>query len=176
MNLTLEKFGPEDFPDYFRLVGDAQVMAMITERALPEDEARADFENLLANNALHPDFGQFKVLDTQGRFLGLGKLALQATDSRHAELGYMLLPEHWGKGLAGRMAAQLIARVPPQTLDGLFAIIDPANIASRKVLINNGFSHQEFKDFDGLPGEVLALSFLSAAAGVAAGSMKRFDV
>lgn len=162
MTFTLEKFGQEDFSDYFRLVGNPQVMAMITERALPEDEARADFEKLLANNALHPDFGQFKVLDAQGRFLGLGKLALERADSRHAELGYMLLPEYWGKGVAGHLAAQLIARIPPKMLDGLFAIIDPANIPSRKILTNNGFCHREFREFDGLPGEILTLSLCHA--------------
>ena len=34
--LLLEKFTPQDFDDYYRLVGNADVMAMITERALPE--------------------------------------------------------------------------------------------------------------------------------------------
>ncbi|PJK14863.1 hypothetical protein CO613_04080 [Lysobacteraceae bacterium NML07-0707] len=40
-------------------------------------------------------------------------------------------------------------------LERLFAIIDPANIASRKILVRHGFVHQAFQDFDGLPGEVL---------------------
>jgi [ribosomal protein S5]-alanine N-acetyltransferase len=49
-----------------------------------------------------------------------------------------------------------VARAERQpTLESLFAIIDPANIPSRKILINNGFVSREFKDFDGLPGEVL---------------------
>ncbi len=42
-------------------------------------------------------------------------------------------------------------------LKGLIAIIDPVNIPSRKILINNGFHSQEFKDFDGLSGEILNL-------------------
>lgn len=44
VELTLRKFAPHDFEDYFRLVGNAQVMAKITERALPRDEAKEDFD------------------------------------------------------------------------------------------------------------------------------------
>lgn len=153
--LTLEKFTAADFADYRQLVGNAEVMAMITERALPEHEARADFDKLLANNGLHPLFGSFKVRDAAGRFLGLGKLTLESADSREAELGYMLLPEYWGKGWGGRIAAQLLALAQTQALDGIFAIIDPANVASRKILTKHGFVHREYKDFDGLPGEIL---------------------
>ena len=157
MHLIFEKFREDDFADYLRLVGDAQVMAMITERALPETEAREEFAQLLANNALHPDFGQFKVLDARGAFMGLGKLALTQADSREAELGYMLLPEYWGKGMGSRIAAQLlgVAQAHGGQIERLFAIIDPANIPSRKILLRLGFAHHEFKDFDGLPGEIL---------------------
>jgi ribosomal-protein-alanine N-acetyltransferase len=61
MHITLEKFGREDFDDYFRLVGDAAVMAMITERAIPADEARRNYRKLPADNALHPELGHFRV-------------------------------------------------------------------------------------------------------------------
>lgn len=48
--------------------------------------------------------------------------------------------------------------------DIIHSYIDQSNIASRKVLTNNGFAHQAFKDFDGLPGEILALTFANATA------------
>lgn len=161
MELTLSKFGQDDFGDYLRLVNDATVMAMITERAIPEDEARRDFDKVLAMNAIAPDFGQFRVLDAErGQFIGLGKLEIATCDADQAELGYVLLPDYWGKGIGGRIAKLLIerARRHPQ-LNGLYAIIDPANLASRKILTNNGFVSREFKDFDGLPGEILDLNW-----------------
>ncbi|PJK10425.1 GNAT family N-acetyltransferase [Lysobacteraceae bacterium NML95-0200] len=157
MPLAMHKFDSADFADYFRLVGNPQVMAMITERALPEDEARAEYAKLLENNGWHPAFGSFKLLDENGAFLGLGKLALESADGSAAELGYMLLPEYWGQGIGSRVAAQLLAVANAQAprLERLFAIIDPANVASRKILVRHGFVHQAFQDFDGLPGEVL---------------------
>ena len=63
MNIKLEKFHAQDFDDYFQLVGNEEVMAMITERAIPTEEAERDFQLLLANNQLHPNFGHFKILD-----------------------------------------------------------------------------------------------------------------
>jgi RimJ/RimL family protein N-acetyltransferase len=42
-------------------------------------------------------------------------------------------------------------------INKIFAIIDPKNIASRKILTSQGFIHKAFKDYDGLPGEILEL-------------------
>lgn len=159
METKIEKFTLEDFDDYYRLVGDKKVMAMITERALPLDEAKAEFERRIENNKLQDDFGSFKIVDGLSKeFVGLAKLEIEEKNSEEAELGYMILPEYWGKGIAGRMAKQLVevARAHP-TLKKIFAFVDPNNIPSKKILTNNGFVHKEFKDFDGLPGEVLEL-------------------
>ena len=59
----LEKFTAEDFDKYYRLVGSEEVMAMITERAIPLDEARGNYNSLLDNNELHKSFGSFKVTE-----------------------------------------------------------------------------------------------------------------
>lgn len=161
MDLLLVKFASQDFADYFRLVSDARVMAMITERAIPEDEARRDYQRLLINDKAHPDAGHFRILNADsGEFIGLGKLELAADSSDTAEVGYMILPAFWGKGIASHVAKLLVAQaqaLPP--LRCLVAIIDPANLPSRKVLTNNGFVSREFKTFDGLPGEVLELTW-----------------
>ncbi len=157
MEFTLEKFGPQDFDDYFRLVSDPKVMAMISERGIPADEARRDYADLLTNNDIHPDMGQFRILRRKtSHFIGLAKLAVSADNRQTAELGYMLLPEYWGQGIGGQIASMLVTRAEAQPdIRSLFAIIDPANLPSRKILINNGFVSREFKDFDGLPGEIL---------------------
>src|SRR5690606_38027269 len=154
--LTLRKFTSHDFEDYFLLVGNVQVMAKITERALPPDEARDDFKNRLSRNSIAEDYGYYKISDAaSGAFIGLAKLEVEQADSEEAVLGYILLPEYWGRGIGSRAAKQLVDRA--RTLPGLkrlFAIIDPNNMPSRKILINNGFISEAFRDFDGLPGEL----------------------
>lgn len=158
LNIVLEKFSQQDFADYFKLVSNAQVMAMITERAVPHDEARRDYDQLLKDNAESAELGHFRISDAQdGHFIGLGKLLPLADPPGTAELGYMLLPDYWGKGIASQVAAWLMDRAHHATaLTHLIAIIDPANLASRKILINHHFTSQEFREFDGLPGEILA--------------------
>ncbi|WP_312102844.1 GNAT family N-acetyltransferase [Acinetobacter venetianus] len=159
MNIKLEKFHAQDFDDYFQLVGNEEVMAMITERAIPTEEAERDFQLLLANNQLHPNFGHFKILDANtNEYIGLAKLEIKSLSDREAELGYMLLPSFWGKGIARKVSQHLLEDAKSQNLiNKIFAIIDPKNIASRKILTSQGFIHKEFKDYDGLSGEILEL-------------------
>ncbi|SUJ11969.1 Uncharacterised protein [Sphingobacterium spiritivorum] len=159
--LIFEKFDQDDFELYYSLVRDEKVMAMITERAIPLSEAKADYEKILGINGLHSSFGYFKVKTAKTReFVGLAKLEVIAGDSTEAELGYILLPSHWGKGFGNQMASEMlmIARKEPQ-INKVTAIIDPQNIPSIKILVNNGFVSEGLRDFDGLPGEILSLVF-----------------
>lgn len=159
IDVYLEKFHPQDFMDYFQLVSDLSVMEMITERAIPWDEAQIDFEQLIASNSEGEYFGNFKILTRSSKkFVGLAKLVLNKANIVEAEIGYMILPLYWGKGIASQVARELIGYAKLQnSLEIVMAIIDPKNIPSRKILINNGFVSKEFKDFDGLPGEILEL-------------------
>lgn len=128
-------------------------------KTIPTDEARRDFQNLIENNQLDPSFGNFKIINTiTDEFIGLAKLEIKEGIDDRAELGYMLLPEYWGIGIGGIVAKQLTDLAKAHnSIKSLFAIIDPKNIPSRKILVNNGFISREFKDFDGLLGEVLEL-------------------
>ncbi|ATZ67686.1 GNAT family N-acetyltransferase [Acinetobacter haemolyticus] len=159
MEIKLEKFNIQDFDYYFQLVSNTEVMAMITERAIPRDEAEYDFQQLITNNQLYERFGNFKILDADtNEFIGLAKLEIKEIDADELELGYMLLPSYWGKGIARKVSQHLLEEAKSQNLiNKIFAIIDPKNIASRKILTSQGFIHKEFKDYDGLSGEILEL-------------------
>ncbi len=158
--LGLKKFTRNDFDNYYRLVSNLKVMEMITERSIPYDEAKSNFEKIIQDNDLHPTFGVYKITnDFTNDFIGLAKLTINSTDCNEAELGYMLLPEYWGKGIAGRVAKELIEVVKSEgKVNRIIAIIDPKNIPSRQILIKNEFISREFIDFDGLLGEILELS------------------
>ncbi|MFD2033604.1 GNAT family N-acetyltransferase [Belliella marina] len=159
INIKLEKFTKSDFAHYFELVNNEKVMEMITERALEKEEAIKDFEKLIQNNELKENFGNFKIINNKNKeFIGLAKLEIKTKLDKEAELGYIIIPKYWGKGIAGNVGKTLIESAKKQSgIERLFAIIDPKNIPSRKILINNGFESKEFKDFDGLPGEILEL-------------------
>lgn len=162
MKILLRKFTKSDFAYYFRLVNNEKVMEMITERAIGLEEAQKDFNKILENNELELNFGNFKILNEETKeFLGLAKLEITETNRVEAELGYMILPKHWGKRIASTAGEKLIETARnQQSIKRIFAIIDPKNTPSRKILINNGFHSKEFRDFDGLPGEILELNLI----------------
>ncbi|MCH7335906.1 GNAT family N-acetyltransferase [Acinetobacter sp. NIPH 2699] len=159
MEIKLEKFNIQDFHYYFQLVSNIEVMAMITESAVPRDKAEHDFQQLVINNQLHENFGNFKILDADtNEFIGLAKLEIKEIDADALELGYMLLPNYWGRGIASRVSQHLLdISKKENSIDQIFAIIDPKNLASRKILTRQGFRHKAFKDYDGLAGEILEL-------------------
>ncbi|MEK7016089.1 GNAT family N-acetyltransferase [Bacillus sp. FSL R9-9410] len=155
--LYFNKFEATDFNLYFQLVSNEEVMAQITERAIPLEEAQNDYEKLLQRNEKHKLFGSNKVYDSStNEFIGLGHITVNEDDLKEAELGYILLPEHWGKRYGSCIARELIEIAKQTDVNVLKAIIDPNNIPSRKILLNAGFTSDIVCEMDGLPGEILS--------------------
>ncbi|TGB03709.1 GNAT family N-acetyltransferase [Halobacillus salinus] len=150
------KFREQDFNDYYRLVSNQAVMAQITERAIPLEEAQANFEKLLVRNGLYERLGSYKIYEADTNdFVGLGHLTRSEESKEEAEIGYMILPEHWGKKYGTEVARMLIELAEQTELQKLMAIIDPANRASRKILVNQKFASEKVCEMDGLPAEIL---------------------
>lgn len=157
--LHFKRFEATNFKEYFQLVSNEQVMAQITERAIPFEEAQVNYQKLLERNEQYDRYGSYMVYDmTTDEFIGLGHLTLNENDPDEAEIGYMIFSEYWGKGYGSAIAKQLIELAKQTTLNKLKAIIDPANIPSRKILINQGFTSEIVCEMDGLPGEILSMS------------------
>ena len=154
--IYLEKLLTQDFESFYALTGNEKVMAMITERPLSEEEARKKFNYFLENNKLHRCFGGFKVLEVlSSKLLGFAKLEIKKEKPEEAEIGYMLLPEYWGRGFGNEIAETLLKiAISDPNLTRVYANTDPNNVASRKILINNGFTSEEINELDGLPNEL----------------------
>ena len=154
--IYLEKLLPQDFESFCALTGNEKVMAMITERPLSKEEALKKFNYFLENNKLHKSFGSFKVLEVgRSKLLGFAKLEITKEKPEEAEIGYMLLPEFWGRGFGNEIAEHLLemARLNP-LLKRVYANTDPENTASRKILLKNGFTSEGIGELGGLPNEV----------------------
>ena len=103
--IYLEELLPQDFESFYALTGNGKVMAMITERPLSKEEALKKFNYFLENNKLHKSFGSFKVFEVEDSgLLGFAKLEITEENRYEAELGYMLLPEFWGRGYGNEIA------------------------------------------------------------------------
>jgi ribosomal-protein-alanine N-acetyltransferase len=148
--LRLRPFQLGDLEDLYRLYGDAEVMRYITNG---QPRTREDTIAALARMMGHwprLGLGMWALFDrADGRFIG--RCGLQPLgDSTETELGYTLLKEFWGRGIATE-TARLALRHGFETcgLERIIAIAHPANGASRRVIEKVGFRYEKtgpFKD------------------------------
>jgi RimJ/RimL family protein N-acetyltransferase len=144
--LLFSHYTETDFDNYLSLVSNADVMKMVTGRPDIESEARKRLERMLLINQENPKIGLYKVsLRSNGNFVGHAKL--EGTKKNEAEIGYLLMPEFWGKGYGSEIAEKLVDQGKLiNEIHNLIAIIDPENIASKRILEKQGFQW----DYDGM--------------------------
>lgn len=66
------------------------------------------------------------------------------------ELGYRFKKKHWGKGFATESSRAILDYgFKNLNIDSIFAIVDPENENSKKVLTKLGFDFQETFDYEG---------------------------
>ena len=76
---------------------------------------------------------KYKLLGEDGRFIG--RAGISRFRSEQFELGYSLIEEAWGKGLATEAASALADRFfEKRVAPGFIAFTHPENIASQRVL------------------------------------------
>ncbi|MEW8995665.1 GNAT family N-acetyltransferase [Clostridium sp.] len=148
----------DDFEYFLDLVSNEKVMVMNYGRVFTLEEAKKVYKGLLEKNKIHQDFGQFKIFEvTTNAFIGLGGLII-SDDFTEAEVEYLLLPDYWGMGYGSEIVSELLNKAEKvKSIQQVTGIIDPSNIASRKILIKNGFiSCKVYEIDDGSLAEVLS--------------------
>jgi len=155
--LILKKFAPNDFDLYLQLVNDKNVMKLITGKSLSKNNALIKFKNILRINEKYPGIGFYAIREIENqKFIGLGKII--QTNKNEAEIGYSLLPENWGKGFGSEISEKLVEYSKEiQSIKNLIAIIDPENIASKRILEKSHFKLYKVCDIDGLPSNIFKL-------------------
>ena len=139
--LLLTRFVAGDAADLARMRRDPRV-AQTLGGARPE----AETEHLAQHLAAHWDehgFGWWALrVPESGRFIGCGGLRGVEVGAGEIEVGFGLIPEYWGRGLATELArvavAQGIVRLGAAELVS-FAL--SGNVASRRVMEKAGFTY-----------------------------------
>lgn len=156
--IRLIPYTSNDFAIFYSLVKEDAVMRYVSGQGLTEEQAQEKFASILEVNAQSPMLGYFKIYDATGAYLGDGKMEWNKRDRTQLEIGYILKESYWGKGYGTQICSELLAlaaRTNPTT--SIIGIIDPANIASRKLLEKFGFKSYFIGIEDGLPTEKLIL-------------------
>jgi ribosomal-protein-alanine N-acetyltransferase len=143
--LGFRQWTADDLPLALALWGNADVTRLIGGPLAPdavERRLRAEMATLAANRVQYwPIF----VLDGDV-FAGCAGLRPYRLEDRVYELGFHLLPSHWGRGLATEAASAVVAFAFGEIgAAALFAGHHPDNAVSRHVLEKLGFrfTHDE---------------------------------
>lgn len=91
-----------------------------------------------------PDRREYSLcLTLDGCPIGTGSLNVRERPPRCAEIGYMLHPDHWGKGLATEAAGLLLTLgFDTLGLHRIEAVTRPDNTASRRILEKLGMTQE----------------------------------
>lgn len=141
VRLRFRRMAAGDLDDMSRLLGDPQVMAFYP-RPRTREEA-ADWIAWNERNYARDGYGLWILHDEVGRFVGDCGLTWQLVDGvERLELGYHLMPEHQGRGLASEAALACRELARSCGAHEVIAIIRPDNLASQRVAERVGLTFE----------------------------------
>ena len=130
--LRLRRATPADLEAMHRVMGDATAMRYWSTP--PHDDLVQTREWLARMIAAPADASDDFVVEHAGHVIG------KAGCWRVPEVGFILHPDHWGKGLASEAMAAVVRRVFGRfAVAALEADVDPRNAGSLKLLARLGF-------------------------------------
>ncbi|NDW03566.1 GNAT family N-acetyltransferase [Jiella sp. 40Bstr34] len=139
----IRPWAERDRPAIHRLNSDETVM-----RFFPFRRSREESDALLdeLSRRLKDDGYSFLALDVEGSRQAVGMLGMVRLDPKMPsapgiEIGWRLLPEHWGKGYVTEASAACLDRAfaDPDALDEIVSFCVDGNHASEAVMLRLGF-------------------------------------
>ena len=130
MDITIRKMRPGDADALYRLLSDPAVM-----RYLEPPFDRAQTEDFLRRTGLaEPPL--VYAAEENGDFIGY--VIYHAYDEQSVEIGWVLLPEYWGRGYASALTERLIGRAR-QEQKSVVIECAPAQAATKRIAVKKGF-------------------------------------
>ncbi|MEK6321261.1 MAG: GNAT family N-acetyltransferase [Acidobacteriota bacterium] len=152
--LLLRMFTADDLDDLSLIYADAEVMKYLSGHPLTREET-ASWLNYFPAGWEQYGFGWWGVIfKERGELIGHGGLQFIHV-TPEVEVTYGLAREYWGMGLASEAArACLRYGFEELKLDRIYALADPPNVASHRVMARVGMTYEKteyYKDdhYDG---------------------------
>jgi ribosomal-protein-alanine N-acetyltransferase len=150
--MLLHRPREEDFNDVARMFADPSVGATLGG-VRSREASRVLFDRYQEQWERH-GFGLWIMRDLQtNTYIGRGGLRFWTIEGREeVEVGYALMPQYWGRGLATELACASV-RVAFEVLarPDLVSFTLPTNRASRRVMEKAGFVYERDGIFADLP-------------------------
>ncbi|MCE7065412.1 GNAT family N-acetyltransferase [Dyadobacter sp. CY326] len=141
-DFILTKMTEADGDKYYRLSNNANVMKFVTGHALDREESDKMLRTFLAEYGDDTFLGRYLIESrATGELIGTAKLD---SDGNEVEIGYRIMEEHWGKGIATEIARGLINFAKQKmSAEQVIAYVNVGNAASIRVLEKVGMINVE---------------------------------
>lgn len=155
--LFLREIEASDENDLFELDSDPEVHLYIENNPVTSIEQIRAVIEMLQKQYRENGIARWAVIDKQTLecigWAGLKYFAYPLNNhSDIYELGYRFKKKHWGLGYATESSKAILKYgFESLNLDTIYAITNPENSNSRKVLSKLGFEHKEVFDYEGDP-------------------------
>ncbi|SHJ65713.1 GNAT family N-acetyltransferase [Flavobacterium haoranii] len=139
--LSFRKLNNEDAPEILKLRGNAEIMKYIP-RPLATTLQEALEHIKIINNKIDENVDINWAITERENDKCIGIIGFYRTQPENfrTELGYMIMPEYWGKGYITEAVKRLLHfAFENLNFHSIEAVIDSRHIASEKVLIKSGF-------------------------------------
>ena len=142
--LRFRKLSDEDINEIFELRSNPETMKYIPRPlATNLEEALAHIKMINEKIDANIDINWAVTQKDSNKCIGLMGFFRTQPENYRSELGYMILPEHHNKGYVTEAVKTLLDYAFNELkFHSIEAVIDPANIASEKVLLKNGFTKE----------------------------------
>jgi [ribosomal protein S5]-alanine N-acetyltransferase len=142
-HLFLRRLKKEDWKDVHTYASQETVSQYQAWGPNSEVETLAYVEDVLKSEKVIPQtrYVQALVDEETGRVIGAGEIIIKSFVHQSGEIGYVLHPDYWGKGIGTLLGNALVERgFSELNLHKISATCDPQNISSQKVLIKIGMT------------------------------------
>ncbi|MBS0615745.1 MAG: GNAT family N-acetyltransferase [Verrucomicrobia bacterium] len=132
--LVLREFNLNDFEAFAHIVADPEVMRFSLFGPMNKEKALQYFQQRILGHYHNHGFGLWAII-FENQAIGFAGLISQEIDrEKKIELGYRLLPQYWGKGLATE-ACQGILKYAFENckFKEIISIVEPTNVRSLRV-------------------------------------------
>ena len=130
MDITIRRMRPGDADALYRLLSDPEVMRYLEP---PFDRAQAEDFLRRAGLAEPP---LVYAAEENGDFIGY--VIYHAYDAKSVEIGWVLLPDYWGRGYASALTDRLIDRARQEQKNVVIECA-PVQEATKRIAIKKGF-------------------------------------
>jgi len=147
--LQIRHLKPEDTDGMTALCSDPVAMRYMDDGSVMTRDECAAWIDICQNKYRDRGYGTSGVFDkATGAFIGFCGV-VRTPDSDFDEIIYAFGQPHWGKGYATEAAKAMLDYVfGISQLDAIYATIDPANIASQRIMAKIGMDFLEDRPND----------------------------